>query len=65
MAASLARLERWDEAHISVKLGLAFNPVATVSRCRALWTAFSDDSAYVAALQPVFEVLGIIGLPEQ
>jgi TolB-like protein/class 3 adenylate cyclase len=65
LAASLARLGRWDEARVSVKSGLAFNPVMTVSRCRTLWTPFSDDPAYLAALEPVFEVLGTIGLPEQ
>jgi tetratricopeptide (TPR) repeat protein len=64
LAASLARLDRCDEARASIKSGLAFNPVVTVSRCRALWTPFSDDAAYLAALEPVFEVLAKIGLPE-
>jgi TolB-like protein/class 3 adenylate cyclase/Tfp pilus assembly protein PilF len=64
LAVSLARLERWDEARASVKAGLAFNPAVTVSRCRVLWTPFSDNAAYLAALEPVFEVLGEIGLPK-
>jgi hypothetical protein len=64
LGASLARLDRWDEARLSVKAGLGFNPVVTVSRCRALWTPFSDNAAYLAALEPIFEVLGEIGLPE-
>jgi TolB-like protein/class 3 adenylate cyclase/Flp pilus assembly protein TadD len=63
-AAALARLDRWDEASTLVNSGLALNNGMTISRCRALWTAFSDDSAYLTALEPVFEVLGKIGLPK-
>ena len=63
-AAALARLDRWDEARTLVNSGLALNRGMTISRARALWTAFSDDPAYLTALEPVFEVLGKIGLPE-
>ena len=63
-AAALARLERWEEARNRVNSGLALNPGMTISRARALWTAFSDDPAYLAALEPVFEVLHRAGLPE-
>jgi TolB-like protein/class 3 adenylate cyclase/Tfp pilus assembly protein PilF len=64
LAAALARLDRWDEARACVKSGLALNPGMSVARARALWTSFSDHPAYLATLEPVFEVLPKAGLPE-
>jgi hypothetical protein len=64
LAAALARLDRWDEARAYVKSGLALNPGISVARARALWTSFSDHPAYLATLEPVFEVLPKAGLPE-
>jgi tetratricopeptide (TPR) repeat protein len=65
LAAALARLDRWDEARDSLKSGLALNPAMSVSRARELWTGFSDDPTYLAGLEPVFEILAQIGLPER
>jgi tetratricopeptide (TPR) repeat protein len=56
---------RLDEAHSAVKAGLALAPSFTVSRARANWTAPSDDSTYLAQLEPIFEGLRKAGLPEQ
>ena len=49
----------------SVKAGLALNPAFSISRARALWTAMSDDSTYLAGLEPILEGLRRAGLPEQ
>ena len=51
LAAALAQLGRLDEAHSAVKAGLALNPIYTVSRVRAAWTAMSDDPTYLAQLE--------------
>ena len=65
LAAALARLGRLDEAHSAVKAGLALAPSFTVSRARANWTAPSDDSTYLARLEPIFDGLRKAGVPEQ
>ena len=43
LAAALAQLGQFDEAHSAVKAGLGLNPSFTVSRARASWTARSDN----------------------
>jgi TolB-like protein/class 3 adenylate cyclase len=65
LAAALAQLGRLDESRSAVKAGLALNPSYTVSRRRASWTAQSDDSTYLAQLEPIFEGLRKAGLPEE
>ena len=65
LAAALVQLDRLDEAHSAVKAGLALNPTFTVSRSRAAWTALSDNPAYLAGLEPIFDGLRKAGLPEQ
>jgi TolB-like protein/class 3 adenylate cyclase len=65
LALALAQLGRLDEAHSSVKAGIAINPSFTVSRARVDWTALSDDPAYLAQLEPVFDGLCKAGVPEQ
>jgi TolB-like protein/Tfp pilus assembly protein PilF len=64
LASALARLDRLDEAHSAVKAGLALHPAFTVSRARAIWTGASDDPAYLAQVEPIFEGLRKAGLPE-
>jgi hypothetical protein len=54
-----------DEAHSSVKAGLALNPAYRISRARAAWTAMSDNSTYLAEHGPIFEGLRKAGLPEE
>ncbi len=65
LALALAQLGRLDEAHSSVKAGIAINPSFTVSRARVDWTALSDDPTYLAQLEPIFDGLRKAGVPEQ
>ena len=55
LAAALALLGRFDEAHSAAKAGLALNPSFTISRARADWTRRSDDPTYLAQLERIFE----------
>jgi tetratricopeptide (TPR) repeat protein len=65
LAAALGQLGRLDEARSAVKTSLALNSTFSISRARILWTAMSDDPAYLAGLQPVFEGMRKAGMPEQ
>jgi tetratricopeptide (TPR) repeat protein len=65
LAAALAQLGRLDEAHSAVKAGFAVNPAFTISRARAFWTALSDDPTHPAKLEPIFEGMRKVGLPEE
>ena len=65
LAASLMQLGRLDEARSAVKAGFALNPSFTLSRARALWTAFSDDPTYLAQIEPTLDGLRKAGLPEE
>jgi hypothetical protein len=65
LAVALAQLGRLDEAHSSVKAGIAINPTFTVSRARANWAAISDNATYSAQLAPLFEGLRKAGVPEE
>ena len=65
LAAALAQLGRLDEAHSSVRAGLALNPAYTISRARAARTARSDDPTYLARLELEFEGQRRAGVPEQ
>ena len=64
LAASLAQLDRPDEAHSATKAGLALNPAFAVSRARAIWTAVSGDPTFLAAIELVFDGLRKAGVPE-
>jgi hypothetical protein len=63
-AAGLAQLGRLDDAHSAVKAGLALNPTFTISRASAAWTAVSDDPAFLAQLEAIFDGLPKAGAPE-
>jgi TolB-like protein/class 3 adenylate cyclase/Flp pilus assembly protein TadD len=65
LAAALAQIGRLDDAHYTVKAGLALNPAFAISRTRAAWTAMSDDPTYLAQLEPIFDGLRKAGLPEE
>ena len=65
LAAALAQLGRIDEAQSAVKAGLALNPAYTISRARALWTAWSDNPTFLAGLERNLEGLRKAGVPEQ
>jgi TolB-like protein/class 3 adenylate cyclase len=64
LALALAQLGRLDEAHSSVKSGIAINPSFTVSRARVDWTALSDDPTYRTQLERILEGLRKAGVPE-
>jgi tetratricopeptide (TPR) repeat protein len=65
LAAALAHLGRLDEARSAVKVGLALNPIFSISRARAVWMSMSDDPTYLAQIEPGFDALRKAGLPEQ
>jgi tetratricopeptide (TPR) repeat protein len=65
MGAALAQLGRLDEARFAVKAGVALNHSLTLSRARALWTAFSDDPTYLSQIEPILEGLRKAGLPAE
>jgi TolB-like protein/class 3 adenylate cyclase/Tfp pilus assembly protein PilF len=65
LAAALAQLGRLEAAHSAVKAGLALAPSFTLFRARVNWTAPSDDSTYLARLEPILEGLRKAGVPEQ
>ena len=65
LATVFARLGRLQEAARRLKAGLALNPVSTVSRARAAWTAMSNNPTYLAQLESIFEGLRKAGIPEQ
>ena len=65
LSAVLAHLGRLDEAHSTVKSGLALNPAFTISRARAAWTAMSDDPTLLAPLKSILEGMLKAGVPEE
>jgi TolB-like protein/class 3 adenylate cyclase/Flp pilus assembly protein TadD len=65
LAAALVLLGRFDEAHAAVKAGLALNPIYTVSRVGAAWTAMSEDPTYLVQIERTLEALRKAGVPEQ
>jgi TolB-like protein/class 3 adenylate cyclase len=64
LAASLAQLDRLDEAHSALKAGLALDPTFTVSRFRAGMAAMSDDPRYLAWIEPAVERMRKAGVAE-
>jgi TolB-like protein/class 3 adenylate cyclase len=65
LALALAQLGRLDEAHSSVKAGIAINPSFTVTRARVDWTALSDAPTYLAQLERIFDGLLKAGVPKE
>jgi hypothetical protein len=65
LAAALAQLGRLDEAHSTVKTGLALDPAFSISRTRAARTARTDDPTYLAQLGPLFDGMRKAGVPKQ
>jgi TolB-like protein/class 3 adenylate cyclase/Tfp pilus assembly protein PilF len=65
LAAALAKLDRIDEAHSAIKVGLALDPAFSISRTRAARTARTDDPTYLAQLGPIFDGMRKAGVPEQ
>jgi hypothetical protein len=65
LAAALVLVGRFDEANAAVKAGLALNPIYTVSRVRAAWTAMSDEPTYLVQIERTLEALRMAGVLEQ
>ena len=65
LAAALAQLGRLDEARSAVQAGLALNPAFTISRARAVWTAWSDNPTFLGQLGQIYEGMRKAGVPEQ
>ncbi|QPF91152.1 winged helix-turn-helix domain-containing tetratricopeptide repeat protein [Bradyrhizobium commune] len=62
LAAALALLGSLDEARAAAQAGLVLNPTFTLRRYRA--RAVSDDQAYLAGRERVYEGLRMAGVPE-
>jgi TolB-like protein/Flp pilus assembly protein TadD len=60
LAGALALLGSLDEARTAAQAGLALNPNFTIRR----WTKSSDNPAYLAARERLFEGLRLAGVPE-
>jgi len=65
LTAALAQLGRLDEAHSTVKAGLALDPAFATSRFRAARTERSDDPTFLAGAERILEGMRKAGLPEQ
>jgi tetratricopeptide (TPR) repeat protein len=65
LAAALALLDRLDEAHTAVKVGLALNPTQAISRIRAAWTARSDHPTFLAGAERILEGMRKAGVSEE
>ncbi len=63
LAAALARLGRLEEARELARAGLELNPSFTIARLRS--SVFSDNAAYLAGRERVYEGMRMAGLPEQ
>ena len=64
LAVALAQLGRLDEARAAMDVGRTIMPNVTLAGIRATRTAMSDNPTYLAGLEPQFEALRKIGLPE-
>ena len=62
LAAALARLGRLEEAREAARAGLELNPSFTIARLRS--SAFSDNPAYLAGRERVYEGMRVAGVPE-
>jgi tetratricopeptide (TPR) repeat protein len=63
VAASLAHLGRLEEAHRSVKAGLAINSTYTISGFRA--ATISDNPTFLTQRERVYEGMRKAGVPEE
>jgi TolB-like protein len=62
LAAAFARLGRIEDAREAARAGLELNPSFTISRYRS--SPFSDNPAYLAGRERVYEGLRLAGVPE-
>ena len=65
LGAALAQLGRLDEARAVVEAGLTLDPAFTISRVRANLAARSDNSTFLAQLEPIFGGMRKAGVSEQ
>lgn len=64
LASALSHLDRIDEARSALKVGLALNPIYTISGDRSVWAGASDDPTFLTALELLFDGLRKAGAPE-
>ena len=65
LAAALAHLGRFDEAHAAAKAGLALSPAFTIARAHARWSTLTDNPKFLAELRDqVCEGMRKAGVPE-
>ena len=62
LAAALARLGALDQARAAVQAGLTLDPNFTIRRFRAI--ALSDNPAYLAGRERIYEGMRLAGVPE-
>src|SRR5208282_2613834 len=63
LAASLANLGRFDEAHRSIEAGLVVNPTYSISGFRA--ASISDNPTFLAQRNRIYEGMRKAGVPEE
>lgn len=63
LAAALAHLGRVEDAREIARAGLELNPNLTIARLRS--TAFSDNAAYLAGRERLYEGMRLVGAPEE
>jgi tetratricopeptide (TPR) repeat protein len=63
LAAALAHLGRIEDAREAARVGLELNPYLTIARLRS--TAFSDNPAYLASRERLYEGMRLVGAPEE
>ena len=62
LAAALAHLGRLDEARSAVQAGLELNPTFTIARFRT--SVPSDNPAFLAGRERIYEGMRLAGVPE-
>ena len=63
LAAALAHLGRIEDAREAARAGLGLNPNLTIARLRSM--AFSDNPAYLAGRERLYEGMRLVGAPEE
>lgn len=61
---ALAQLGRLDEARSAMNAALAILPNFSLSGARASWTGMSDHPDWLADLEPKFDSLRMLAVPE-
>jgi TolB-like protein/class 3 adenylate cyclase/Tfp pilus assembly protein PilF len=65
LGVALARLGRPDEAHSTVKAGLALHPSFTIAGLRDQWRSATDNETDLALAENLYEGMRMAGVPER